>query len=120
MYYSLAFIFVVLYSLQSLHCQEREEIQGHPVTCPRSMACKQVAEPDPNPGHPEGPGAPAVLGRTSGSGPSLLSGLLIPPTSPVPHRVHSASLCDGWNAPAGNVPRTGGQGSTDLEPEGLA
>lgn len=41
---------MVLYSLQSLHCQEREEIQGHPVTCPRSMACTQVAELGLKPG----------------------------------------------------------------------
>lgn len=51
-YYSLAFICSVLYSLQSLHFQEREEIQRHFMTCPRFLGLyKQVADlglkPDP-------------------------------------------------------------------------
>lgn len=116
MYYSLAFICMVLYNVQSLHCQEQEEIQEHPVTCPRSTACKQVAElglkPGPNPRPPEGPGAPAVSGAHQWECPllALLAADSSYITCPLP-RAQGFSLVTAGTLLQETCPGTGDRGA---------
>lgn len=92
------------------------------MTCPRSMAFKQVAElglkPGPNPGY-------LRAWSTGYVGAQWEWPLLALPTAdsryitgPLPH-AQRLSLAAGM-LPQGTCPGIRGQGSTDLEPEGLA